>query len=569
MSSQSIPLSSSTPGGQEAGNGDYSATDIPTEPPVDNGKQTKGISPFWYDRLIEISLVLSMAAYYVIGNEHLGTGFLYALNPLLSLPFLLIFAVLCWYRLPIAMALLPLTLPFYIYQKTVFSHYSFSLAEITLGVCMLVALLQVVLQRSSWSYWLSWQELRGRLGPFSIPILVFLLAATISIFVAYDKEVALRYYREEIVDPLLYLMLALYCLHTRQDVTRLLFAMLSTGLMVALIGIIQFFFFRNLIQLESDGIRRVHAMYGSANSIGLLFDYILPIGFALIVAKTPFSLNTMAFWKNRLMAFAVCLPMLYVLYLTQSHGAWIAIGVAVVFVAAMSIRKRKVLLIALPSFFVLLGILVFLYHARISNFIFGSHVDVHQVSTTTKRLYLWRSALDMIHDSPWFGYGMNNWLCHYSNNKICYTPHLYHYLIARDPVTHVITDLKFEPDLSHPHNVLLHVWVSTGIFGVLALVTILILFAWLCIRILRYLRANETRGNLPFQWMTIGVGAAMLAAMVQGLVDSAFLEQDLAFCFWILIAALLLLRLCSGTPWRKSSVIGKGTQGPINRRWAR
>jgi len=111
---------------------------------------------------------------------------------------------------------------------------------------MLVALLQVVLQRSSWSYWLSWQELRGRLGPFSIPILVFLLAATISIFVAYDKEVALRYYREEIVDPLLYLMLALYCLHTRQDVTRLLFAMLSTGLMVALIGIIQFFFFRNL-----------------------------------------------------------------------------------------------------------------------------------------------------------------------------------------------------------------------------------------------------------------------------------------------------------------------------------
>jgi len=92
MSSQSIPLSSSTPGGQEAGNGDYSATDIPTEPPVDNGKQTKGISPFWYDRLIEISLVLSMAAYYVIGNEHLGTGFLYALNPLLSLPFLLIFS---------------------------------------------------------------------------------------------------------------------------------------------------------------------------------------------------------------------------------------------------------------------------------------------------------------------------------------------------------------------------------------------------------------------------------------------------------------------------------------------
>ncbi len=42
----------------------------------------------------------------------------------------------------------------------------------------------------------------------------------------------------------------------------------------------------------------------------------------------------------------------------------------------------------------------------------------------------------------------------------------------------------------------------------------------------------------------------MLATLVQGMVDSAFLEQDLAFCFWMLVAALLLLRLLSGTTWR-------------------
>jgi putative inorganic carbon (hco3(-)) transporter len=557
MSSQSIPLSNSTPGENEAGNGDHTNTDIPTDPPVKNGKYVKGISPFWHDQIIELSLVLSMAAYFVIGNEHLGTGFLFRLNPLISLPFLLVFAVLCWYRLPFAIALLPLTLPFYLYQKTIFSHYSFSLAEITLGVYLLVALLQLGFQRSSWRNWLSWRELRERLGPFTIPIFVFLLAASLSIVVAYDKVVALRYYREEVIDPLLYIMLALFCLRSRRDVTRLLLALLGIGLIVAILGVIQYFFFRNTLILEADGIRRVHVMYGSANSIGLLFDYTLPIGFALIVAKVPFTANTWAFWKNRLLAFAVCLPMLYVLYLTQSHGAWIAIGVAAVFVAVLTIRERKVLLIALPIFFVLMGIIVFLYHTRITNFIFGSHIDVHQVSTTTKRLYLWRSALDMIHDSPWFGYGMNNWLCHFSNNKICYTPHLHHYLIARDPVTHVTTDLKFEPDLSHPHNVLLHVWVSTGIFGVLAFAIIIILFAWLFIRVLRQLRSNETEGNLPFQWMTIGVGAAMLAAMVQGLVDSAFLEQDLAFCFWIMIGALLLLRLYSGTPWRKSSVNDK------------
>src|ERR1700693_2735558 len=229
MSSQSMPVSGTTSGENEVSDGDQIAADIPTEPPVDKGRHKRGISSFWYDRIIEISLVLSMAAYYVIGNEHLGTGFLFKLNPLLSLPFMLIFALLCWHRLPFAIALFPLALPFYLYQKTVFSHYSFSLAEITLGVCLLVALLQLVVKRSNWPYWLTWQELRGRLGPFSIPMLVFFLAATLSIIVAYDKVVALRYYREEVVDPLVYIALALFCLRSRRDVIRLLFAMLSTG----------------------------------------------------------------------------------------------------------------------------------------------------------------------------------------------------------------------------------------------------------------------------------------------------------------------------------------------------
>ena len=62
--------------------------------------------------------------------------------------------------------------------------------------------------------------------------------------------------------------------------------------------------------------------------------------------------------------------------------------------------------------------------------------------------------------------------------------------------------------------------------------------------------SNETPKNVDLQWMTVGVGAAMLAAMAQGMGDSAFLEQDLAFCFWMLVVALVVLRVLSGTPWR-------------------
>jgi len=89
-----------------------------------------------------------------------------------------------------------------------------------------------------------------------------------------------------------------------------------------------------------------------------------------------------------------------------------------------------------------------------------------------------------------------------------------------------------------------------GLFGLLAFLVIIGLFFWLFARILIHLRSSKFGGSPYLHWMTVGVGAAMLAALVHGLFDSSFLEQDLAFCFWMLVAALLLLRSLSATPWR-------------------
>src|SRR5207248_951367 len=185
----------------------------------------------------EAGLMLSMALYYVIGNANLGNTFLFHLNPLFSLPFLLVFAALCWNRLPFAVALLPLTLPYYAQPKTVISRYSFSLAEIMLAVCLLIAALQLLWQRSRWPYSLSLREWRERLGPFALPTLVFVAGAAFSIVIAYEKVFALRAFHKEVLAPLLYVALALYCLRSRQDVMRLLRALLATGLMVALLGL--------------------------------------------------------------------------------------------------------------------------------------------------------------------------------------------------------------------------------------------------------------------------------------------------------------------------------------------
>ncbi len=521
----------------------------PTQPPANQQRVDRWVSPFWHDRLVEGGLILSMALYYVISNPNIHIGHLSFTssvfhNPLSSLPFLLIFAVLCWYRLPFAVALLPLSLPYYLKQKLIFGHYEFSLVEVTLATCVLVALLQLLVQRKRWPYWSSLRLLYTRVGPFAIPILLFFFASAFSILIAYRHDLALRAFREEVFDPLLYVLLALTCLRTRQDVTRFIGAMIGTGLVITGLGLVQIAFFRNTLQPE-NGVLRISAVYGSANSIGLLFDYILPIGFALLFAKVSLRL--------RLVALLCCLPMLVVLYLTQSLGAWVAITLALLFVLAFAVRNRKLLLIGSGILVVVLLAGTFLFRTQLTNLLTEHHTSesakgVQTVSTVTKRIYLWESALRMIHDSPWVGYGMDNWLCHYSQNTIC-DAH-YHYWIEQDPVTHRDTGLRYEPFLSHPHNIFLHVWVSIGIFGLLAFIAVLALFSWLFSRIIRRLDANAYKGSEYLRWLTIGVGAAMFAALVQGQVDSAFLEQDLSFCFWILVTALLLLRVHSETVWR-------------------
>jgi O-antigen ligase len=329
-------------------------------------------------------------------------------------------------------------------------------------------------------------------------------------------------------------------LRTRKDVLRLLGAFLGCGFVIALLGLAQYIFFRNTLMLEADGIRRVHVVYGSANNVGLLFDYVLPLALALLLGKVS--------WKSRLLAISLIVPMLVVIDLTYSRGAWmVAVPIAAVFVIACTVRNRKLVIGGGLVCVVVLALVLGIFHARLWNYVVDGHVGSDGHSTALMRPFLWLSALHMVHDSPWLGYGMDNWLCHYSKNDVC-PSNLPQYMIKEwngKP-----TGLADEPALSHPHNVFLHVWVSMGSFGLLAFVALLVLFYWLFARILRRLDTGDVKNRAQWRWIVVGVGAALLAAMAQGQIDSAFLEQDLSFCFWMLMAALLLLRMHSHTPWR-------------------
>ena len=543
----------------------YAATDGSSP----SSKESQPLS-FWHTRIIEAGMILALALYYLVGNPNIQIPAWHSplqhLNPLYSLPFLGVFAFLCWYRFPIAIALLPLSLPYYYIQKSVTQNLRFSLVEIMLYTCLGVGLLQYavcIIRRKEWPYQLSWSAVRDRFGPFLWPIIIFLLAALVSIAMAYARGNAERTFREEVFGPLVYLVLAFLCLRSRQDVTRLLLALFGSGLLIALLGCIQYFIFTNTIMPDISGARHITTVYGSGNNIGTFFDYTLPIGLALVLSRLA--------WKWRLAVLICCIPIFFVLAQSGSRGSlYLAMPATLLFLIAFALRNRRVLLIVSSAFLVVALIIGGLYAPTLVSYLVNGHTGSHGQSTALERPWLWRTALNMIHDSPWLGYGMDNWLCHYSNswtkNTCLYpngfpvgkhwvsdenpNPPLHAYWIVKDPVTGQPTGLRDDAGLSHPHNIFLHVWVSVGIFGLLAFIVVLVLFYWTFARLLRYLTLIRPPAYELWRWLLVGISAAMLAALVQGQGDSAFLEQDLAFCFWILVVALLLVRAIIGMPWR-------------------
>jgi O-antigen ligase len=237
-------------------------------------------------------------------------------------------------------------------------------------------------------------------------------------------------------------------------------------------------------------------------------------------------------------------------------GTALTLPIGFLFVLALSVHKPKVRWLGAGFLMVVALVGGLLLHKQIVHFIVNWHTNtLDHVSTWTKRYYLWWTALDMIRDHVWLGVGPDNWLCHYQWNNICplySSSGMKTYIIGSVPGTNnkVSTGLFNEATLSHPHDVFLHVWVSLGIFGLLAFLAILVLFFWLFARLYKTVRTTTHPQIANLEWLVLGFGGAMLTAMCQGLVDSAFLEQDLAFCFWAMLVALLILRILTGIDWR-------------------
>ncbi len=311
---------------------------------------------------------------------------------------------------------------------------------------------------------------------------------------------------------------------SRKRLVAVLISALFTGLLVSLYGLYQYKIGVEPLAtwedptVESKGTR-IFSTLGNPN---LLAGYLIPlVPLAFSLAAASLTLKSKLKWPAALVALGVGSVLALATVLTGSRGGYLALGamagvVALALIAYLFMQRPK---LVLPSFicFVIVALagaaaLHFLapsFEARLLSIFAGS-----EHSSNAYRMKVWEASLSMFKDNWWFGVGPGN-----TAFRLAYG--LY---------------MTSGFDALGTYCVPLEVGVECGIIGLIFFMALLAsAFASAhCV----FWRRGDTLGNI----LALGLAAALVGLMIQGLVDTVFYRPQVHFIFWLVIAALAVLQ---------------------------
>lgn len=434
----------------------------------------------------------------VLGGMALALAAIYRPLPLpVALAAWVALVLLALLRLDLALLGAIFVIPLYA-QPATLAGGRFSLLEMALLACAVAGGMHVLRHP---------EVLRlGKNGPrgLLLPALAFLLVCTGSLLWSTDPSfptvegggllrLSLREYRVTVVEPLLlYPLLVLAYRGRREHLWRPVDALVLSGALVGLGGIVQVF--TPWMHAEvADGVRRATSVYGtfSANALALFLGRVL----VLTVAAAFFLPRG----RRRLLYGLALLPITLAFVLTYSRAGYIAVALTLLLYGLM--YSRLVLWIELGA-----GAAVGLF-----AWLTGGWSRLLALDTFLNRLELWRRAWVLVEKSPWVGLGLDAFYSHYRalfGEKEAYW---------------------------NPHNGVLEFWTRLGLLGLAAGIWLYGAFLVRAFRTCR--RGAEEAGRI----LALGLLGSVAYALFHGFLDGLFFAPDWAATFWLaygLLAAL-------------------------------
>jgi len=469
---------------------------------------------------------LGRPAWQQIGVTSLALG-VYYVSPWLPLSLigLALLVPLVYLRIDLGLAFAALSIPFFLRPKGLLGQ-SLSLVEMLTVLCFASWLLREVVRRGAEldagaphplslfpfhplsslrklavGFWRLVVHLIGTASALDVGVVFFLLVSLFSLTVSENTGVSSYELRTVILGPLIFYLLLREAPLDDAGLVRVMDALVLGALVMSLIGLYQYVVGADVISAE--GVRRIRGLYGSPNNLGLYLGRIVPITVAFLF----FGGDRRRRWGY----LAAGVPILVCLYLTHSRGAWL-LGVPAGLLFMGALRGRRALLAAAGgAAAALVALLPFAGAERIRTlFDLGGGTAFH-------RLKLWEATVNMIRDHPLWGVGLDNFLYQYPR--------------------YMLPEAWKEPDLSHPHNIVLDWWTRLGVPGVGALVWVEVAFFRLGLRLYRSLGEGDLRA------LVLGLMASMVDFLAHGLIDNSFFLVDLAFVFFLTVGVLRRLSL--------------------------
>jgi O-antigen ligase len=115
---------------------------------------------------------------------------------------------------------------------------------------------------------------------------------------------------------------------------------------------------------------------------------------------------------------------------------------------------------------------------------------------------------------------------------------------------YILPEAWQEPNLSHPHNIVLDFLSRLGLLGFAAGAAMMFGFWQAAVRATRRLRTIPTleSANLPLLPLAVGFMGAVADMVAHGLVDHSFFLVDLAYVFFLALAAIQHIDRLSAQP---------------------
>jgi O-antigen ligase len=341
----------------------------------------------------------------------------------------------------------------------------------------------------------------NRTTPLGIPVLLFIMFYTaLMLMNSPDTAIGIEGLRA-VTQYMLWYFVALFLIGKDRDLNRVYDWFLIMGSAFALHGIYQFVMNvpmpEHWVDMAEKGVRtRSFSIIGSPNILGSVMTLLIPMSLALFFEEKKTFKKLVYLGMTGFMG--LCL------IFTQSRGAWIGFGVAIL--AFFLIYDRRYILPAIAA-----GLLVFIMVPQVYDRIVYMLSEEYILSSMTGgRLVRWQTGMNMLKQNLWLGTG-----------------------IGRFGGAVAMNHKDLFPDTFYMDNYYLKTAVEGGIFAFLA-------FAALMISVLRWsfgaLTACKSQRK---KTMIVGMLSGLIGIVVHNFFENVFEVPAMVTYFWIVAAMIV------------------------------